>query len=105
VLTPKQDKAIDRIQFVGVVLLIGIMIAMKVLASSEVIDGWTLPLVGLSAMVALVALVGFVVSRVEQRPYREVMSSSLRGAAKNVKGSPARLRQRVDDTIARLRSH
>jgi hypothetical protein len=37
-LTPNQEKAIERIQLAGVVLLIGVVITMRVLARSDVIN-------------------------------------------------------------------
>lgn len=102
-LTPERDKTIERIQLVCVLLLVGVLIAMKALADRDVFDTWKLLLAGFSVMVAMVALVGLMVGRVEERHYGEVMSGLLRGTGRDVKSIPARLRRRVADTITRLR--
>jgi hypothetical protein len=103
-LTPEQDRAIGRIQLVGVLLLAGIAIATRLIDAGHSIAGWKLLLIALGAMVAVVLVGGLAVSRVEQRPYREVMLQSLRSTGDGVKTAPMRVRRRIADAFSRRRA-
>jgi hypothetical protein len=103
-LTPEQQKAMERIQLAGVLLLIVVMVTMNVLARSDVIDTWKLLVIGFAAMIALVMIAGLAVSRVEARPFGDVMRDLFRASRADLKSAPARLRRRVGDTLSRRRS-
>lgn len=94
----------DRIHLAGVLFLIGVMVTITVLGRSDVLDAWKLLVLGFAAMIAWGTMVGLAVSRVEARPFGEVMRDSLRAWSADLKGAPARLRRRVGDTLPRRRS-
>lgn len=102
-LTPEQQKAMERIQVAGVLLLIVVMVTMNVLARNDVVDTWKVLVLGFAAMIALGMIAGLAVSRVEARPFGDVMLESFRASRADFKSAPARLRRRVGDTLARRR--
>jgi hypothetical protein len=100
---PAQEKSLRRIQLTGVLALIFIVVTMRVLARSDVIDVWKLLVLGFAAMIALMMVAGLAVSRVEERPFGEVMRDSLRASSAEIRSAPARLRSRVVDALPRRR--
>jgi len=103
-LSPEQDKAVERLQLIGVVLTVAILIAIRVLVRTSSIDFWKLLAAGFASMFAVVALIGFLVSRVEQIPFRTLIRRINREVVADLKGSPERLRKRVRDAVDRVRS-
>ena len=99
----RHERPLRRIQLIGVLLLIAIVVTVRVLGRSDVIDTWRLLGLGFTAMIALVLVAGLAVSRVEERPFRDVMRDSLRATMADVRRALARLRSRVVDATPRRR--
>ena len=103
-LSPEQDKAVGRLQLIGVISNSAILITMRILARTSVIDLWKLLTIGFAAMVALVAVLAYLVSRVEQISFTTLIRRTNRAMVADLRRSPSRLRQRVRDALARVRS-
>ena len=103
-LSPEQHKAIGRLQLIGVISNLAIAITMQVLSRTSVIDLWKLLTIGFAAMIALIAVVAFLVSRVEQISFTTLILRTNKEMVADLTGSPARLWRRVRNALRRLRS-
>ena len=103
-LSPEQKKAVGRLQLIGVISNLAILIAMQILARTSVIDFWKLLTIGFAAMVTLVGVLAYLVSRVEQISFTTLIRRTNRAMVADLRRSPARLRQRVKDALGRARS-
>jgi len=102
-LSPEQDKAIERIQVTGLLLNLGLGTAMAVLASRDVIDYSKALVIAVTSMIALVSVMGLLVSRVEGQAFTEVLRRAHRQMRVDLKAAPARLLQRLKGGFRRSR--
>lgn len=103
-LTPEQDKVIGRVQIAAALLILGLMVTLRVLANSHIIELWAMAAIGLPAVIAILLAVALTVSHVEGRSFREVMARTSRRSLLDLKQCPARLRRRLSKVVGRSRS-
>lgn len=92
-LSPEQDRALDRLQVVGFVALTAIVLGGQIVAATTDIELWKLVSVVLAALVALAAVLTYVVSRIEGTTPRVVLGRSSRTMAAELRTKVARLRR------------
>lgn len=102
-LTPEQEKAVGRVQIAAVTLVLGLTIALRVLANSDAMGLWAMAAIGLPAGVAIALAATLAVSRVEGRPFREVVVRTFRRFVIGLRKCPARLRRRFAKAVGRSR--
>lgn len=93
-LTPSQERAIERLQLVGVVLLLVLTIGIGVLDKLTTISNWKLAGFGFTLALLLLAAATAVVGHIEGRSARGVARRALRETGGDLSKQVARLRRR-----------
>ncbi len=103
-LSPEQDKAIGRLQLIGVISNLAVATTIAVLSRTSVIDSWKLVTIGFATWIGLIVVLTFLVSRVEQISLKTLIRRSNSVMVADLRSSPARLRGRLQDALRRVRS-
>jgi uncharacterized protein with ACT and thioredoxin-like domain len=95
-LTPEQDRAVGRVQLVGVLVLISLTMGVKILNYADVLGAWTLIELFIVGSVGL--LVGFtvLVARIADCPVREVARFGVRNIRDDARKFVARVRRGLE---------
>jgi hypothetical protein len=88
----------QSLQLVGLISILAIGLAGRILDQITDIELWKLVSVSLLVLVALLMVLTYLVSRVEQTSFRALFRRTQRAVAIDIRTSPARLRQRIRST-------
>ncbi|MDO8390565.1 MAG: hypothetical protein Q7V57_08760 [Actinomycetota bacterium] len=102
-LDPAQQKAIERIQIIGVFLLIGLTVTLTVLYNSHLIGVWPGLTIALLGPLSIITVATLAASRVERTTFVAVARRGIQAARTDLRSQPARLRRRASAIFSRDR--
>jgi hypothetical protein len=91
--TSGHDRAIDRLQLAGVVLIVFATIGARIVDKVTSVSNWMVYGVAVIVVTAVLIVGAIVVGRVEGRPARDVATGAVRATKSDLKKQVARLRR------------
>jgi hypothetical protein len=92
-LTPEQDRAVGRVQLVGVLVLISLITGVNILSNADMLGAWTLIELFIVGSAVLFVVFTVLVARIANCPVREVALLGLRNIRGDARKFVARVRR------------